>query len=128
MAPSEEEDKEYLREWKYDIYKLRQGSGYISGSFWLGTNGTEVFKSSMMLERLFNLVTAAMLVENDAGDMPEMFPDAIVAARHKIANYQEEDPERSDEHYHKKTRVRSFQRDIVYHMEEELEASQIMGK
>ena len=135
MTPTEEQDKDYLRNWRYDIYTLRQGNGNISSSFWLGTNGTEKFKSAMMLERLFNLVTCATMMEDDQyteehalWDMVEWFPQAIPAAKGRIVNYQTEDPERSDEHFHKKTRIRSFQRDIANQMEDIILASQVTGK
>ena len=134
MAPPEEKDRDYLRNWKIDIYKLSQGNGNISSGFWLGTNGTEKFKSAMMLERLFNLVTCATMIEDDQyaeggslWDMVEWFPEAIPAAKGRIINYQTEDPERSDEHFHKKTRIRSFQRDIANQTEDTILASQVTG-
>ena len=36
MCPAEEANKDYANEWKYDLHKLKVGSGYISSSLFMG--------------------------------------------------------------------------------------------
>ena len=127
MAPVEEPDKDSLANWKYDSYSLRQGSGYIASSFWLGVNGTEMFKASMRWERCFSLVTSAM-TRNENPEVAHWFPDAISMASHMIPNYQKEMPEPSDVDYQSRHRIRLFQEDIKAFYNKILLESFIRGK
>ena len=36
IAPTEEQNKDFNADWKYDIHKIRVGSGYLSSSAFLG--------------------------------------------------------------------------------------------
>ena len=132
MAPDEEEDKEYRTEWKYDLTRLKQGNGYISNSFWLGTNGTEIFKSSMMFERMLNLTAAAMLKDDDQAAMEDWtiddyFSGCIEAANHKIANYQINAPDMSDTDFFIKNRTWHFQEHILEFMRKFIISSTLNG-
>ena len=72
IAPAEEQYKEYVHNWKYDIQTLRVGTGYLSSSIFTGGNGTETFKAAMKMERCWYLITASMLTWE--ADMLRWFP------------------------------------------------------
>ena len=36
IAPTEDPEKDFSLEWRYDIHKVRVGSGYLSSSSFLG--------------------------------------------------------------------------------------------
>ena len=119
-------DKDPVSNWKYDLYKLAQGHGYISSSFWLGTNGTQMFKSAMMMERCHTLVAAAtMHASNDV--IQSDFPDAVKTTTHMVANFQTEEPEKTDRDYQTKSRIWEFQKDINKYMEPYILASRFEG-
>ena len=111
MAPVENKDQDALLKWKYDSYSLKKGNGYISSSFWLGVNGSEMFKASMKFERMCSLVTTAMTLKENP-EVNHWFPDAVQSASHMIPNYQKRMPEASDVDYQRKHRIRLFQEDI----------------
>ena len=126
-APLDDCDKDPTTNWKYDLYKLAQGHGYISSSFWLGTNGTQMFKSAMMMERCHTLVSAAMMHATE-DVIKSDFPDAVKTTIHMVANFQTEEPEKTDRDYQTKSRIWSFQKDIKKFMTPYVLASRFEGK
>ena len=126
MCPVEQEDKNFNEDWKWDMQVLKQGSAYLSSSCWLGLNGTEKFKSAMMSERCWYLITTSMM-DFTEGDPARWFPGCIATCNGKIAGYQAVEPSRNDPQYGEKARKWQFQLDIKDYFVALVRASRYSG-
>ena len=79
------------------------------------------------MERCHTLVAAAMLHATDYVIKCD-FPDAVKTATHMVANFQTEEPEKTDREYQTKSRIWSFQQDIKKYMTPYVLASRFEGK
>ena len=127
MCPPEDLEKDFHAHWKYDLQRIKQGSAYISSSFWMGLNGTEKFKGAMMTERCWYL-TAASMLDYTEGDMARWFPGCKATCTGKIAGYQACEPTRNDTDYGEKARKWEFQKDIKEFFAGLVRASRLSGK
>ena len=125
-APDDAWDKNFNDNWKFDLYKTKQGNGYISSAFWTGVNGTTMFKASMMMERCGFLTTAAMMAETSSLII-NCFNTAVQTASHLIKNFQKERPDPTDRNYQIKARTWAFQEDILNYYKTYVFADRVEG-
>ena len=53
IAPTEDPEKDFHLEWKYDLHKIRVGSGYLSSSAFLGKSLNVFQKEEKISKRKF---------------------------------------------------------------------------
>lgn len=126
-APDDDWEKDFQANWKFDLYKTKQGNGYISSAFWTGVNGTTMFKASMMMERCGFLTTAAMMAET-SWLIKNCFDSAVATASAMIPNFQRERPDQSDRNFQTKARTWAFQEDITNYYKQYVFADRVEGK